>query len=258
MARFDPKRIRRDVRPDEKACCSAGDTSLLAEIEHDYAVRASTSACTARQDARDGMGLKSGFDSIDRGARHADSATPPSSIGAWHSEGDYGIKDGNIVAVGRPVIRKSWTGVHPKLICGVATHGARRRGPVATPGGIDVHVHFDSAQLCEHASLRPHHHDRRFLGPITVGIRTAAAEWNRRARCLQASESWPINFGFLGPRQLIQAGIPWQAKHEQLRGGCLGPEDPRGLGRHCRRSSDTCLSVADDLDFPGAGCTPIR
>ncbi|GIR43169.1 MAG: hypothetical protein CM15mP54_00230 [Paracoccaceae bacterium] len=42
-------------------------------------------------------------------------------------------------------------GVHSDLICGVATTVRDAEGLIATPGGIDVHVHFDSAQLCDHA-----------------------------------------------------------------------------------------------------------
>ena len=62
---------------------------------------------------------------------------------------------------------------------------------------IDVHVHFDSAQLCEHAIASGITTMLGgSLGPITVGIDCGGA-WNV-GRMLQAAEEWPINFGFLG------------------------------------------------------------
>jgi len=42
-----------------------GDTSLLAEIEHDYAVPGDECLHGGGKTLRDGMGLKSGFDSAD-------------------------------------------------------------------------------------------------------------------------------------------------------------------------------------------------
>ena len=78
-------------------------------------------------------------------------------------------------------------GVHPALICGAATTVRDCEGLIATPGGIDVHVHFDSAALCEHAissGITPMIGGS--LGPITVGIDCGGA-WNV-GKMLQAVE----------------------------------------------------------------------
>ena len=69
-------------------------------------------------------------------------------------KGDIGIKDGKIVGIGKAGNPATMDGVHPNLICGAATTVRDAEGLIATPGGIDVHVHFDSAQLVEHASPR--------------------------------------------------------------------------------------------------------
>ncbi|WP_122856374.1 urease subunit alpha, partial [Pseudomonas viridiflava] len=116
-------------------------------------------------------------------------------------------------------------------------------GLIVTPGGIDVHVHFDSAQLCDHAlAAGLTTLIGGSLGPITVGI-DCGGEWNV-GKMLQASEHWPINFGFLGrgnsskPESLLG----------QLRGGCLGLKIHEDWGA-MPAVIDTCLKVADEHDF---------
>lgn len=220
-----------------------GDTSLFAEIEHDYAVPGDECLHGGGKTLRDGMGLKSGFDSADGALDmlicNATIIDPVLGI----VKGDIGIKDGKIVAVGKAGNPQVMDGVHPKLICGVATTVRDGEGLIATPGGIDVHVHFDSAQLCEHAiSSGLTTMIGGSLGPITVGI-DCGGEWNV-GKMLQASEAWPINFGFLGrgnsskPESLVG----------QLRGGCLGLKIHEDWGA-MPAVIDTCLSVADELDF---------
>jgi urease subunit alpha len=220
-----------------------GDTSLLAEIEHDYAVPGDECLHGGGKTLRDGMGLKSGFDSIDGALDmlicNATIIDPVLSI----VKGDIGIKDGKIVAVGKAGNPEVMDGVHPKLICGVATTVRDAEGLVATPGGIDVHVHFDSAQLCEHAIASGlTTMIGGSLGPITVGI-DCGGEWNV-GKMLQASESWPINFGFLGRGNSSKP----DSLAGQLRGGCLGLKIHEDWGA-MPAVIDTCLSVADDLDF---------
>jgi len=158
-------------------------------------------------------------------------------------KGDIGIKDGKIVAIGKAGNPEVMDGVHPKLICGVATTVRDAEGLIATPGGIDVHVHFDSAQLCEHAiSSGLTTMIGGSLGPITVGI-DCGGEWNV-GKMLQASESWPINFGFLGRGNTSKP----DSLAGQLRGGCLGLKIHEDWGA-MPAVIDTCLAVADELDF---------
>ncbi len=158
-------------------------------------------------------------------------------------KGDIGIKDGKIVAVGKAGNPQTMDGVHPKLICGVATTVKDAEGMIVTPGGIDVHVHFDSAQLCDHAlasgltTLIG-----GSLGPITVGI-DCGGEWNV-GKMLQASEQWPINFGFLGRGNSSKP----DSMIGQLKGGCLGLKIHEDWGA-TPAVIDTCLQVADQYDF---------
>ncbi len=217
MARMTRREYAAMFGPTKGDAVRLGDTSLLAEIEHDYAVPGDECLHGGGKTLRDGMGLKSGFDSIDGALDmlicNATIIDPVLGI----VKGDIGIKDGKIVAIGKAGNPEVMDGVHPKLICGVATTVRDTEGLVATPGGIDVHVHFDSAQLCEHAIASGlTTMIGGSLGPITVGI-DCGGEWNV-GKMLQASESWPINFGFLGRGNSSKP----DSLAGQLRGGCLG------------------------------------
>jgi len=243
MAKMTRKEYAAMYGPTKGDAVRLGDTSLLAEIEHDYAVPGDECLHGGGKTLRDGMGLKSGFDSIDGALDmlicNATIIDPVLGI----VKGDIGIKDGKIVAVGKAGNPEVMDGVHPKLICGVATTVRDAEGLVATPGGIDVHVHFDSAQLCEHAIASGlTTMIGGSLGPITVGI-DCGGEWNV-GKMLQASESWPINFGFLGRGNSSKP----DSLAGQLRGGCLGLKIHEDWGA-MPAVIDTCLSVADELDF---------
>ncbi len=243
MAKMTRKEYAAMYGPTRGDAVRLGDTSLLAEIEHDYAVPGDESLHGGGKTLRDGMGLKSGYDSADGALDmlicNATIIDPVIGI----VKGDIGIKDGRIVAIGKAGNPEIMDGVHPKLICGVATTVRDAEGLIATPGGIDVHVHFDSAQLCEHAIASGlTTMIGGSLGPITVGI-DCGGEWNV-GKMLQASEAWPINFGFLGRGNSSKP----ESLAGQLRGGCLGLKIHEDWGA-MPAVIDTCLSVADELDF---------
>ncbi|MEO8297130.1 MAG: urease subunit alpha [Burkholderiales bacterium] len=220
-----------------------GDTSLLAEVEHDYAVPGEECLHGGGKTLRDGLGMMAGLTSaqgaLDMLISNVLVIDPVLGI----IKGDIGIKDGRIVAIGKGGNPQVMDGVHPQLICGNATTVRDGEGMIATPGGLDVHVHFDSAQLVEHALASGI--TTMFggsLGPITVGIDCGGA-WNV-ARMLQASEAFPMNFGFLGRGNSSKP----ESLTEQLEAGCLGLKIHEDWGA-TPATIDTCLSVADELDF---------
>jgi len=220
-----------------------GDTSLFAEVEHDYAFPGDECLHGGGKTLRDGLGLTPGYDSaagsLDMLLCNALVIDPVLGV----VKADIGIKDGLIAGVGKAGNPAVMDNVDPALVCGAATTVRDAEGLIATPGGIDVHVHFDSTQLCEHAiGSGITTMIGGSLGPITVGIDCGGA-WNV-GKMLQAAEQWPINFGFLGrgnsskPRSLL----------DQVSGGCLGLKIHEDWGA-MPAVIDTCLSVADDLDF---------
>ncbi len=243
MATMTRKEYAAMYGPTKGDAVRLGDSSLLAEIEHDHAIPGDECLHGGGKTLRDGMGLKAGFDSaegaLDMLISNATVIDPVLGI----VKGDIGIKDGKIVAIGKGGNPEVMDGVHPRLICGVATTVRDAEGLIATPGGIDVHVHFDSAQLCEHAIASGlTTMIGGSLGPITVGI-DCGGEWNV-GKMLQASEAWPINFGFLGRGNSSKPG----SLIGQLRGGCLGLKIHEDWGA-MPAVIDTCLSVADEHDF---------
>lgn len=243
MAKMSRKEYAQLYGPTTGDGVRLGDTSLIAVIEHDYAVPGDECLHGGGKTLRDGLGLTPGYDSaagaLDMLISNVVIIDPVLGI----VKADIGIKDGRIVGVGKGGNPAVMDGVHPELICGAATTVRDGEGLIATPGGIDVHVHFDSAQLVEHAIASGlTTMIGGSLGPITVGIDCGGA-WNV-GKMLQAAEQWPMNFGFLGrgnsskPRSLL----------DQISGGCLGLKIHEDWGA-MPAVIDTCLSVADDLDF---------
>ena len=220
-----------------------GDTNLFAEVEHDYGVAGEECLHGGGKTLRDGLGLTPGYSSaqgsLDMLLCNATVIDPVLGVG----KGDIGIKDGKIVGIGKAGNPSTMDGVDSNLICGVATTVRDAEGLIATPGGIDVHVHFDSAQLCEHAiSAGLTTMIGGSLGPITVGIDCGGAF--NVGKMLQAAEQWPINFGFLGRGNTSKPG----SIEEQLAGGCFGLKIHEDWGA-MPAVIDTCLEAADELDF---------
>ena len=220
-----------------------GDSSLLAEIEHDYAVHGDECLHGGGKTLRDGIGLVAGLDSaagaLDMLISNAIVIDPVLGV----VKGDIGIKEGRIAGVGKSGNPAIMDGVDKNLLCAASTTVRDAEGLIATPGGIDVHVHFDSAQLCEHAiSSGVTTMIGGSLGPITVGIDCGGA-WNV-GKMLQAAEEWPINFGFLGRGNTAKPNsIP-----DQLAGGAMGLKIHEDWGA-MPAAIDCCLSVADEMDF---------
>jgi urease subunit alpha len=220
-----------------------GDTSLLLEIEHDFAVPGDECLHGGGKTLRDGLGLASGY-SRDAGALDlliSNVVVVDPVLGVI--KGDIGVRDGRIVAIGKAGNPAVMDGVHPQLICSAATTVRDGEGLIATPGGIDVHVHFDSAQLVEHALASGiTTMIGGSLGPITVGIDCGGAF--NVGKMLQAAEAWPMNFGFLGRGNSSKPG----SLGEQIDAGCLGLKIHEDWGA-MPAVIDCCLTVADELDF---------
>src|SRR5262249_18628348 len=98
-----------------------GDTSLLAEVEHDYAVPGDECLHGGGKTLRDGLGLAAGYSSamgsLDMLICNAVVIDPVLGI----VKGDIGIKDGLVVGVGKAGNPAIMDGVSPNLVCGAAT-----------------------------------------------------------------------------------------------------------------------------------------
>lgn len=220
-----------------------GDTTLLAEVEKDFAVLGDECLHGGGKTLRDGMGLAGGLNSADGTLDMLICNVLVIDAVVGIVKGDIGIKDGKIVGIGKAGNPEVMEGVDPRLIVGAATTVRDAEGLIATAGALDVHVHFDSAQLVEHAMASGITTMLGgSLGPITVGIDCGGAF--NVGKMLQASEQWPMNFGFLGRGNSSRP----RALYDQIEGGCLGLKIHEDWGA-MPAAIDSCLSVADELDF---------
>ena len=220
------------------------DTSLVAVIERDHAVYGDECLHGGGKTLRDGAGLAAGVTSK-AGALDlllCNATVIDAVLGIV--KGDLGVKDGKIVGIGKAGNPAVMDGVDPRLVVSAATTVRDCEGLIATAGGIDVHVHFDSAGLCDHALASGITTMLGgSLGPITVGI-DSGGPFNV-GKMLQAAEAWPINFGFLGRGNSHQP----DSLVEQMETGCLGLKLHEDWGS-MPAAIDCCLHVADELDFP--------
>jgi len=220
-----------------------GDTNLWAEVENDFIVYGEECLHGGGKTLRDGIGLAPGYTSaqgsLDMLISNVLVIDPVLGI----VKADIGIKDGKIAGVGKGGNPALMDGVDPHMVTAAATTVRDAEGLIATAGGIDGHVHSDSAGLCEHAiSAGLTTMVCGSLGPITVGI-DCGGSWNV-GKMLQAAEAWPINFGFLGrgnsskPESIV----------DQIVGGAFAVKLHEDWGS-MPAAIDTALRVADEMDF---------
>lgn len=220
-----------------------GDTTLIAVVEHDHAVYGDECLHGGGKTLRDGIGMVAGMTAaagaLDMLLCNVVLIDPVIGI----VKGDLGIRDGRIAGFGKAGNPAIMDGVDPRLIVSAGTTVRDCEGLIATPGGIDVHVHFDSAALPDHAIASGITTMLGgSLGPITVGI-DSGGPFNT-ARMLQAAEAWPMNFGFLGRGNTHRP----DALVEQLDTGCLGLKIHEDWGA-MPAAIDACLRFADDYDL---------
>lgn len=219
-----------------------GDTSLFAEVEHDFGVPGEECVVGGGKTMRDGLGVAPGYDS-DEGAVDlliTNILVIDPVIGVV--KGDLGIKDGKIIGLGKAGNPHLMDGVDSKLIVGAGTHFVSGEGLIATAGGIDCHVHFLSPGLVETAlSSGITTLLGGGLGTETMGTHCGGA-WSI-GKMLQAVDHLPMNFGFLGqgssskPKPIV----------DHIKGGACGLKIHEDLGA-MPAVIDTSLSVVDDLD----------
>ncbi|BBG02650.1 MULTISPECIES: urease subunit alpha [Pseudonocardia] len=172
------------------------DTELLARIERDDTVYGDESVFGGGKTMREGMAVHNTVTNeagaLDFVITNVVLLDPVLGI----RKADIGIRDGRIAGIGKAGNPRTMDGVHPDLVIGAGTDVRAGEGMIATPGAIDVHVHFDSAGLVEEAiSSGVTTMIGGGLGPVTVGI-TSSGPTNL-ARMLRAVEQFPMNFGFL-------------------------------------------------------------
>lgn len=220
-----------------------GDTSIIIEIEEDTGVYGDECVFGGGKTLRDGLGLVPGVTAAEGALDLVLTNVIVMDAVLGIIKTDLGIKDGRIVGIGKAGNPDLMDGVTPNLIVSANTDVRSAEGLIATAGGIDGHVHFDSAGLCAEAlSSGITTMIGGGLGPVTVGICSGGAR--NLGLMLQATEAFPINFGFLGKGSSSLPG----SLIEQIEGGAIGLKIHEDWGA-MPAAIDTCLSVADEYDF---------
>ena len=220
-----------------------GDTSIIIEIEEDTGVYGDECVFGGGKSLRDGLGLAPGVTAADGALDLVLTNVIVMDAVLGIIKTDLGIKEGRIIGIGKAGNPDIMDGVTPNLIVSANTDVRSAEGLIATAGGIDGHVHFDSAGLCAEAlSSGITTMIGGGLGPVTVGICSGGAR--NLGIMLQATEAFPINFGFLGKgSSSLPASII-----EQIEGGAIGLKIHEDWGA-MPAVIDTCLSVADEYDL---------
>ena len=194
-----------------------GDTDLWAEVEKDLLVPGDECVFGGGKTLRDGLGAHGAVTSAEGALDFVISNALVIDAVQGIVKADIGIKDGRIVGIGKAGNPQIMDGVDKSLIVGAGTDVRSAEGMIATAGAVDVHVHFDSAGLCEEAiSAGVTTLLGGGLGPVTVGICSSGTV--NLARMLQAADAFPLNFGFLGKGSASAI----EPLLEQIRAGAIG------------------------------------
>jgi len=221
-----------------------GDTDLFIEVELDHTVYGDEVKFGGGKVIRDGMGQSPSM-SRESGAPDLviTNALVLDHTGIFKA--DIAVRDGRISAIGKAGNPDIMDGVTEGMAIGASTEILAGEGRIITAGGIDAHIHF----------ISPNQIPEAFYSGVTtlIGGGTGPATgtnattctpgpWNIR-RMYEASEAFPLNFGYLGKGNSSLPG----ALEEQVRAGALGLKLHEDWGT-TPAAIDQCLAVADRFD----------
>jgi len=219
-----------------------GDTNLFAEVEGDLTTYGDEAVFGGGKTLRDGMGMAPGATN-EEGALDL-VVTNALVIDPVHGvvKADVGVREGLVVGVGKAGNPDTMEGVHPDMVVGAGTEAISAQGMIATPGGVDCHVHFNSPDLYEHALASG---VTTMLGGGYGGGATTVTPGKRNIRnMLQAAEEYPVNVGFYGKGNSSRRA----SLDEQIHAGACGLKLHEDWGS-TPRAIDECLTVADGHDI---------
>jgi urease subunit alpha len=220
-----------------------GDTSLIAEVERDFAVYGDECKFGGGKVLRDRQGQRAGVSDRDALDCVITNVVVIDASGIYKA--DLGIKSGRIVGIGKAGNPDVMAGVSPNMVVGVTTEAIAGEGLLVTAGGIDSHVHF----IC------PQQADEALASGVTtfVGGGTGPATGTNATTCtpgarylqqmLQATDALPINIGLTGKGNTSSP----EGLVDQIRAGAVGLKLHEDWGT-TPAAIDCCLGVAEGED----------
>jgi len=221
-----------------------GDTSLIAEVEKDYTVYGEECKFGGGKTLREGMGQSThamaseALDTVITNALIIDSVT-------GIVKADIGIKGNRIVGIGKAGNPDIMAGVDVNMIVGNTTEVIAGEKLIITAGGIDTHVHW----IC------PQQIDEAIASGVTTmfGGGTGPSAGTSATTCtpapsqvemmLQATDQYPLNFGFSGKGNTSNASV----LEDALKAGAAGFKLHEDWGT-TPSAIDAALTFADDND----------
>src|SRR5450432_3088144 len=188
-----------------------GDTSLVLQVEKDFAVYGDECKFGGGKVIREGMGQAAGVGDKDALDCVITNALIVDFTGIYKA--DVGIKNGLISAIGKAGNPDVMAGVTAGMIVGVTTEVIAGEGLILTAGGIDTHIHFICPQQADEAiAAGLTTMVGGGTGPATGTCATTCTPGSAHLRMmLQATDSLPLNFGFTGKGNTAQpAGLSEQ------------------------------------------------
>jgi urease subunit alpha len=224
--------------PDEGDIVTLGDTRLRLRITSRVADRGDEIHVGFAKTGRDGIGLQA------RSARETCDVLITNAIVLDPVDGvrvaSIGIRDGRISGIGKAGNPDTTDGID--IVVGTGTVVIDGDGLVATPGGIDTHVHTLSPRVFE-AEISS--------GVTTVIGQEAGPMWGVGLgsswvleRGLRAMDTFPVNVGLLGRGSTSRGETIVEAVSAHVCG--LKIHEDTGV---TLRTIDTALRCADDFDI---------
>jgi len=220
-----------------------GATDLWVKVEEDLLVHGDECTFGGGKTLREGMGQASGRSD----AESLDTVISNALVIDWTGifKADIGIKNGNIVGIGKAGNPDVMDGVHPAMIVGSSTDVIAGEGKIVTAGGMDSHIHFVCPQQANEAITSG---VTTLLGggtgPSTgTNATTCTPSKSHLRQMLQACDQLPVNVGITGKGN--DSGP--RALQEQCAAGAAGLKLHEDWGT-TPAAIDTCLSVCDQYD----------
>jgi len=221
-----------------------GDTSLVLEVEHDFAVYGDECKFGGGKVLREGMGQAAGVGQDEALDVVITNALVVDYTGIFKA--DIGIKNGLVSGIGKAGNPDVMAGVTAGMIVGVTTEVIAGEGLILTAGGIDSHIHYICPQqVFEALSSGVTTFVGGGTGPAVGTCATTCTPGGGHVRLmLEATDSLPMNFGFTGKgNTALPHGLA-----EQILGGAIGLKLHEDWGT-TPAAIDCCLRVADEHDI---------
>ncbi|CAF1081980.1 unnamed protein product [Adineta ricciae] len=224
-----------------------GDTNLIIQIENDLTTYGEECVFGLGKVLREGMGQASNtrndvaLDTVITNVVIIDAV-----LGIVKA--DVGIKDGVIAGVGKAGNPQTMSGVTAGMIIGVGTEVIQGENLIVTAGGIDPCAYFTSPDVVTEALMSGI--TTMFGGGTGMNgsVTMATPGPNHIKHMIQATDDYPMNFGFYGKGNTSKPEGLSKELEDQIVAGAIGLRLDERWGA-TPSAIDTCLRVAEFHDI---------